>query len=463
MKKTILFIAVALIFNLAQAQISYADLQDGTTGIATSYGSWGENGVVHETEVDFEDEGEVVGEINFYHPDVAETQLPTIFFISGWGRPAFTYEYYFHFLASQGYSVVNIYSDRPINTAVSYQDSLDMILQAVQTEFPNWIDTTRVGLAGHSYGAGATIWLGKHLFGDTYNYGTEGRFIFMTAPWFSLMVTEDDLLNYPEDVKLLIEINNDDIHDADTYNTDERVIRGVFELINIPNSEKDFVRVYSDPTTFDYDSDNDGTTETYHYNANHYISYANITNNQGDFQPYDALDVYAINRLSHALIEYAFNDDLQAKNVALGNNSAEQIDMGFLPDLLVTDTPIITRLESEFHYKCSDGWQNIWFLQNTCLDTDNDGVIDVVEALATADFKNDLDMHIYPIPTSDFLFIDTNLPKKDIQITNVTGKIVLEIKNETSNEINISSLTKGVYFVRISNGDFQNTKKLIIE
>ena len=469
MKKK-LTLVVILISTLIQAQISYADLQDGTTGIATGYGSWGENSVIHETEVNFEVAGTVVGKINFYHPDIAVTQLPTIFFISGWGRPAYTYEYYFHFLASQGYSVVNIYSDRPGDIATSYQDSLDMIIQAAETEYPNWINTSKVGLAGHSYGAGATVWLGKHIFGATHNYGASGRFIFMTAPWYSLMVTESDLLNYPDNVKLLIEVNNDDMHNSGSYNTDERAIRAVFELINIPNDEKDFVRVFSDTNlTFQYDSDNNGTDETYHYDANHYVSYTATSNSHGAYQTYDALDVHAINRLSHALIEYTFNDDLQAKNIALGNNSTAQIDMDFLTDLFVTDTPIITRPQNEFAYECNTNWndfetgQNTWFLQNACSDTDNDGVIDIVQALSVADVRTDVNFNIYPNPTSNFLVIDGNSVKKDITIIDVSGKIVLRKTNFTDEKLNISALNEGVYFIQIVSNKISMSKKLIIK
>jgi len=462
--KKLLTLLIIITSLMSQAQISYEDLEDGTTGIATGYGSWGENSVIHEAEVNVEDAGVAVGEINFYHPDITVTQLPTIFFISGWGRPAEAYEYYFYFLASQGYSVVNIYSDRPGQIATSYQDSLDMIIQAAETEYPNWIDTTKVGLAGHSYGAGATVWLGKHIFGEAHNYGSSGRFIFMTAPWYSLMVTEADLQNYPDNVKLLIEVNNDDMHNSGSYSTDERAIRAVFELINIPDSEKDFVRVYSDSDlTYQYDGD------TYHYDASHYISYAATYNSHGVYQTYDALDVHAINRLSHALIEYTFNDDLQAKNIALGNNSAEQIDMDFLPSLFVTDTPIITRPENEFAYKCSSNWndfetgQNTWFLQNGCDDTDNDGIIDAVEALNTSEINNNTELIINPNPSSDFIFIDDNYLEKDIFITDILGKLIIEKYKFTDDKIDISNLNNGTYFIQVINNQYKLTKRFIVK
>ncbi len=51
------------------------------------------------------------------------------------------------------YFVLRIINTNPGNIYDSYQNSLDMILQAVHQEYPSLIDTTKVGLAGHSYGA----------------------------------------------------------------------------------------------------------------------------------------------------------------------------------------------------------------------------------------------------------------------------------------------------------------------
>ncbi len=469
MKKTLSFFTAALLVGILQAQISYNYLQDGSNGIANGYGSWGSNTVIHESEIN---DANNDGIINFYHPDIAEQELPTIFFISGWGRPAYTYEKFFYFLASQGYAVINIYNNTPGNTIEAYQFSLNMMVNSKQVHYSNWIDTSKIGLMGHSYGAGATIWLGKNIFGNTYNWGTNGRFIFMSAPWYSLLVTEDDLINYPSNVKLVIEINNDDIHEGTSnYNTDERAIRAVFELINIPNSEKDFIRVFSDATTYQFDADNDGTLETYHYDANHYISYTGIYNNAGNYQAYDALDVYAINRISHALIDYTFNGNLQAKDIALGNGSNDQINMDFLTDLEITDTPIITRLENQFQYPCHSNWndfqtnQNIWFLQNACDDTNGDGIIDLVEELSVYS-KNLKKFNLYPIPTSDYISIDlkSNIESiKKIEIFDTLGKKIETIVNPINNTIILKNYIIGTYYLKLETENFVQTQSFLVK
>ncbi len=466
--KAILFIVTALFVVTLQAQVSYNDLQDGTSGIANGYGSWGANNVIHEPEI-IDNTND--GIINFYHPDIAMQQLPVIYFISGWGRPAYTYEKLFYFLASQGYAVVNIYNNTPGNTTEAYQFSLNMMLASAQTHFTNWIDTSKVGLMGHSYGAGSTIWLGKQIFGNPYNWGVNGRFIFMTAPWYSLVVTKDDLINYPQNVKLLIEINNDDMHEGSAnYNTDERAIRAVFELINIPDSEKDFIRVFSDATTYQYDSDNDGTPETYHYDANHYISYTGVNNSAGHFQPYDALDVYAINRLSHALIDYTFNGNMQAKNIALGNGSVEQTDMNFLTDLQVTDTPVITRPENQFQYPCHSNWndfqtnQNIWFLQDACNDSDNDGVIDLI-ALSVGQEKLK-GFNLYPIPASNYITVHlkSNIAKiKKIEIYDALGKKLLTSINPINNTVKLDNFVNGTYYLKLETQNFTQVQPFLVK
>jgi hypothetical protein len=314
---------------------------------------------------------------------------------------------------------------------------------------------------GHSYGGGSTIWVGKELFGPSHNWGTNGRFIFLTAPWLSFLVDKDDLQNYPENVKLLIEVSNDDLStDASyTWNTDERAIRAVYQLINIPDDEKDFIRVYSDPTTFIYDGN------TYTYNANHYVSYTGTVASDGHFQTYDMMDVYALNRLAHALIDYVFNGIEDAKAIALGNGSSAQINMGGLTELSVTDQPVITRPEEDFKYQCSatSGWGDpaIWKLQDYCNDSDNDGVIDYmkVEKLTQNLFK------LYPVPTTSLVnirFASEFEKIERIEITNSAGRLIKEFKKPNSYAFNLSDLIAGTYFIKIATQKHVAVQKFII-
>lgn len=70
---------------------------------------------------------------------------------------------------------------------------------------------------------------------------------------------------------------------------------------------------------------------------------------------------------------------------------------------------------------------------------------------------------IYPNPVNSgkiFISSKSSLDKK-VEIFNVLGKKVLEIVI-TSKEVNISSLSAGVYIIKIKEGEATATRKLII-
>ena len=71
-----------------------------------------------------------------------------------------------------------------------------------------------------------------------------------------------------------------------------------------------------------------------------------------------------------------------------------------------------------------------------------------------------LDIAIYPNPTSNTLFISGNeTPQSAVAIYNVLGKEVLSLKN--TNNINVKALPSGVYVIRISDGVGQTNRKFI--
>lgn len=73
-------------------------------------------------------------------------------------------------------------------------------------------------------------------------------------------------------------------------------------------------------------------------------------------------------------------------------------------------------------------------------------------------------LNIYPNPTGgDRVYISSkSLAPKEIEIFDVLGKKVMQtIIN--SKELNISSLSSGVYIIKIKEGDLRATRKLIIK
>ena len=73
------------------------------------------------------------------------------------------------------------------------------------------------------------------------------------------------------------------------------------------------------------------------------------------------------------------------------------------------------------------------------------------------DENNQLNISIYPNPTKEYLNIDCS-SLESISIYNILGK---ELIKETSNRIKVSSLSKGVYFIKVSDGINSSTKKFI--
>jgi uncharacterized protein (TIGR02145 family) len=64
---------------------------------------------------------------------------------------------------------------------------------------------------------------------------------------------------------------------------------------------------------------------------------------------------------------------------------------------------------------------------------------------------------IYPNPTKEYINIDCS-SLESITIYNILGKELIKV---TSNRINVSSLSKGVYFIKVSDGINSSTKKFI--
>jgi hypothetical protein len=74
-------------------------------------------------------------------------------------------------------------------------------------------------------------------------------------------------------------------------------------------------------------------------------------------------------------------------------------------------------------------------------------------------------LNIYPNPAkADRIYITTSKPamSKDIEIYDMLGKKIMQV-TLNGKELNISGLNRGVYIIKVKEGDASATRKLVIE
>lgn len=355
--------------------------------------------------------------IRIFYPSGITSSVPTIFYSHGFGGyDPVNILGLLSFVARKGYAIVFVpYQATGVTNAQRYDNLLSGFIQAAN-DFPNIIDTTKVGFMGHSFGGGATFANAYHCFTNL-NWGLSGRFIFASAQWYSLNISQTQLLTFPNDVKLLTMVYENDI------TNDHRMANDIFNTINIPSAEKDYLLVKSD------------TISSYIYEAIH-----GLPNTASAF---DALDYYAIYRHLDALCDYTFNGSLVGKEVALGNGSINQVSMpSGMHNLVQSDTPNFSNPESIYTYPCST-IQNP--RQNYC-----------GEVLSINETSTNIKIVMFPNPTTSMFYIETDKTISQIEIFNQHGQLV---KTARTKNVPINELSKGLYFVKISLTD----KSLIIK
>ncbi len=283
------------------------------------------------------DSGDGGVEMTMRYPSDVQGPVPTVLFASGYEQysPSI-FDSLLNFIASKGYCVVFTPYPTSSNWAAALYEGMNQAIDentGANAGDLNIIDTTRIGFFGHSLGGGDIFWLGHKFYVD-HGYGANAKFLFSVAGWIGFKMTEAYLADYPDDCKLRVEIWEEDDHDIGNNppgNTSPRIQYYLFHQINIPDSEKNYVKVLGGP-------DQDG----YHYSTHHDL----VTMAQ-----YNALDFYAIFRPLDAMMDWTFNGVASAKGLALGTNP----DMGPFPNL---DTDynsfVFAYNENTYKYPCDD-------------------------------------------------------------------------------------------------------------
>lgn len=296
-----------------------------------------------------------------FYPKFHNGKLPVIFFCHGYGGtdPKF-YSNLIEHIVLKGYAVV--YTPYPIvpppTTKTLIESKYKILWKGIEesvSKYGSLMDLSRIGFVGHSFGAGAIPSLAYKAVQDK-DLGESGIFLYMMAPWYSYGITQEQLNNYPKNTKLVMEVFSDD-----TTN-DHRMAKDIFENISIPNSEKDFITLFTSSNKGKRLNATHGTPLGGEYNIN--------TTNE--------LDIYGIFKIFDGLADYSFNGSLEGKNVSLGNSSKEQLFMGNWQDgtpiknLSSTDTPILIRPQAFYDYKWDSGLNPR--KHNTIYSDDKDGI-----------------------------------------------------------------------------------------
>jgi hypothetical protein len=72
-------------------------------------------------------------------------------------------------------------------------------------------------------------------------------------------------------------------------------------------------------------------------------------------------------------------------------------------------------------------------------------------------------INIYPNPSNgDFTLLLNSDKSLNIELYDITGKIILQVKDYRGSELKINNLNQGMYFVKVQNDTTQTTQKIIV-
>ncbi len=167
--------------------------------------------------------------------------LPVVFFAPGWKGQDYTkYQTLLNFIASHGYAV--IFANDP--KGISATDIIIHLKQMVNNPaISPLLDTSRMGIIGHSSGGGHAFRILKEFSALSTNgvkWGSNGRFLLALEPWFAFTMTESDMKTLPVNTNVIIQQYGEGGNNL-ANNTDARIALTEYYLLDsIPDNQKDY-------------------------------------------------------------------------------------------------------------------------------------------------------------------------------------------------------------------------------
>ncbi|PLX23500.1 MAG: hypothetical protein C0597_00930, partial [Marinilabiliales bacterium] len=129
-------------------------------------------------------------------------------------------------------------------------------------------------------------------------------------------------------------------------------------------------------------------------------------------------------------------------------------------DDITNITGVFTELDTgDYTVKVTD--------ENGCEITSN--IITLDFNVGVINISNSDKIKLYPNPTSDRLFIEIDFDYEDLkmEIISISGQLILnkeiESHGNSKEEVDLSEYPKGIYFIRIYNGDFDYKAKILLQ
>lgn len=298
-----LFLALALLILLAPMGVSAQIAQCGegkmtTLPSAGDYGAFGQFAVARQ--VIPNPDPNAPAPISVFIPSNASAQnrVPVVFFAHGFGGVSYQfYEALLRQMASNGYAVVfSPYTANLLAThATRYNQLWNGFATAVQQNAAI-LDTSKIGVAGHSYGAGATPEMTRRA--AALGWGANGVFMFIMAPWYNWGAGMEQI---PASAKMIVQVYWDDetnqhlIGQNDIWNRLPQITERKWQVIRASRTFCSLNAGHSVPVT-DGLQQSDGLTNGY--------------------------DAWGVWRRLHALADYTFTGNPTARGVAFGADPA---------------------------------------------------------------------------------------------------------------------------------------------